>query len=125
MIRLYLDSDVHGGLLGALRAAYPGGLDVIASWEIPGNSDLPDEAQLGYASSQGRVLYTNDTDFVELSGDWFLAGHHHGGIILCYPRRQRDIGYQLARLRTLLRRETPESMADLLVQLESYPPSRR
>lgn len=100
-------------------------MDVIASWEIPGNADLPDEAQLLYASGHGRVLYTNATDFVELSGDWFLADRHHAGIILCHPRHQPDVGYQLARLRTLLNRETPESMAGLLVQLESYPPVRR
>lgn len=125
MLRLYLDSDVHGGLLTALRTAYAVALDVIASWEVPGNADLPDEAQLSYASSQGRVLYTNDTDFVELSGDWFLAGRHHTGIILCYPRHQPDVGYQLARPRTLLGRETPESVADSLVQLESYLPSHR
>ncbi len=125
MIRLYLDSDVNGRLLSALRTEYRGDLDVVAAWEISGHDQLSDEAQLSYAAQQGRVLYANDTDFRSLCSQWYLAGRRHAGVIHCHSVHQPNPFYQLARLRTLLRQETPESMMDMFAQLEDYPPSAR
>ncbi len=125
MIRLHLDSDVNGHILSSLRAEYRGELDVVAAWEIPGNDHISDEAQLSYAALEGRVLYTNDADFKGLCSQWYLAGRHHAGVIHCHSVQEPNLSFQLARLRTLLRPETPQSMMDLFAQLEDYPPSAR
>ncbi len=62
-ITLYLDHDISWRLAQQLRDP---GYDALGTWEV-GNHELPDQAQLEYAATQGRVLVTcNAQDFVPL-----------------------------------------------------------
>ena len=79
-MRLYLDENIPVALAPILAAA---GLDCLTTREA-GNLSLSDEAQLGFASQEGRVLVTfNCKDFLPLVVRWQQAGRFHAGLIVC------------------------------------------
>ena len=76
---VYLDECIDRRLALALRAR---GLDVLTVAEADTVS-LDDEAQLVYATSQGRVLVSqNQIDFRRLHAQFRRDGRPHGGIML-------------------------------------------
>ena len=48
----------------------------------------PDASHLGYAQREGRVVFTNDADFLRFAA----AGVSHAGIAF-FPRGARSIGF--------------------------------
>jgi hypothetical protein len=75
LLRLLLDADVRVPAAGALRLR---GFDVLTVWEA-GREAMADDAQLGWATDQGRCLVTfNVGDFSRLhvrDGDTGRKGH--------------------------------------------------
>lgn len=64
------------------------GSDVIAASEDPALAEMLDEELLAFASSQGRVMVTEDAkDFGRIVGAWAGADEHHSGVIFTSPRR--------------------------------------
>ena len=60
MVALYMDEDVHGAITrGLLRR----GIDVITV-QSDGNSALEDREVLDRATALGRIVFTNDDDFL-------------------------------------------------------------
>jgi hypothetical protein len=51
---------------------------------------------LASATAEGRLLLTNDTDFLRIHGDWISAGRDHAGIVF-WPRG-RPIGEAIRRI---------------------------
>ena len=82
-IRFHLDENVNGAIANALRRR---GIDVTTTPE-EGLIATPDEVQLEFALSQGRVIFTQDADFLRLNE----AGVTHAGIAFCRPS-SRSIG---------------------------------
>jgi len=58
------------------------GIDCVTTRDA-GNLDFSDEAQLAFATSQGRAILTfNHKDFLQLVKQWHKTGRAHAGIIL-------------------------------------------
>lgn len=97
--KLYLDEDVTPKVAEALRR---GGFDVVHALEVGRTGPAyTDEAQLAYAASNQRALFSyNRVEFEELAVEWFREGREHWGILLS-PRQ-----YSLKRLKALLEKLT-------------------
>jgi predicted nuclease of predicted toxin-antitoxin system len=92
VIRFHLDENVHHGIGDGLRLR---GVDVSTS----SDADLvsaSDERQLEFAIREGRVLFTHDADFLDVS----FAGADHCGIVYC-AKDTRSIG-QIIRFLALI-----------------------
>jgi predicted nuclease of predicted toxin-antitoxin system len=81
-IRFYTDEHVHRAVIKGLRQR---GVDVLSVPEA-GLLGASDEEHLSRARLEGRVLFTQDDDFLRLAA----AGHPHAGIV--YAPQQTSIG---------------------------------
>ncbi|MBC8114338.1 MAG: DUF5615 family PIN-like protein [Candidatus Saccharimonas sp.] len=91
-LRLHLDECCHANLFEALPLH---GIDVTTAGSVQLLSES-DEAQLEFARSSKRVLFTHDADFIAMH----QRGIEHAGIAYC-DRRKRTVG-EMARLLVLL-----------------------
>lgn len=85
------------------------GIDVTTARDA-GLIGAPDEDQLAYARTEGRVLVTHDSDHLKLHH----AGVPHAGIAYCHPR-SRSIGQLVLSLAWISRTHSAE---DLTGQVE-------
>jgi hypothetical protein len=110
-MRLYIDEDAMSrALVQGLRAR---GVDVttVLDEEMVGKDD---EAQLAYATDQGRVIYTfNVGDFCNLHTEYITQGKEHAGIIVVH-RLHYSIGEQIRQLADLINTKTAEAMMNQL-----------
>ncbi len=74
-IRLHLDENVHRAIAEGLRRR---GVDVTTTPEV-GLLNATDDQQLAYVRARGRVIFTQDRDFLRLHAD----GEAHPGIACC------------------------------------------
>jgi predicted nuclease of predicted toxin-antitoxin system len=74
-IRFHLDEHISSGIAAGLRRR---AIDVTTTADT-GLMGADDAAQLAFASSQGRVMVTQDADFLRLHA----AGMTHAGIAYC------------------------------------------
>ena len=93
-IRFYLDEDLQShALIAGLRGR---AVDVLTTSEAARNV-TDDEAQLAFATGEGRVLVSyNVLDFPRIHGDWLAAGKEHAGI-LTVPQQRWSVRGVLAR----------------------------
>lgn len=113
-IRLYFDEDImEKALVKALRVR---DIDVMTVGET-GRVGESDEAQLIWATVQGRVLYSSNIgDFCRLHNDFIAEGRAHAGIILVSQQR-----YSLGvKLQGILRLVGNKSAEDMVNQLEFF-----
>ncbi|MEM9276366.1 MAG: DUF5615 family PIN-like protein [Cyanobacteria bacterium P01_F01_bin.143] len=82
-IKFHLDENVSNAIAQGLRRR---GIDVTTTPEV-GLIGASDEEQLQFALSQGRVIFTQDDDFLKLHQKVFS----HPGITYC-RQRSRSIG---------------------------------
>lgn len=81
-IRYYTDEQVAKAVISGLRQR---GVDVLTVPEAA-NRGATDKAQLAFALIEGRVLFTQDDDFLRLAS----LGEAHAGIV--YAPQQTSIG---------------------------------
>jgi predicted nuclease of predicted toxin-antitoxin system len=101
VIRFHLDENIHGSVAEGLRRR---GIDVTTSKEAS-LIGAPDEAQLFYARSNGRVLVTHDDDLLRLHSE----GVEHSGIAFCHAGNV-SVGQLVLRLTHLWRVKDSEDM---------------
>lgn len=78
-MKFLLDEDVHPEMARVARGL---GREVISVHEID-RCGLPDDEQLRFAVSQGRILVTrNRDDFIQLTVAFFEAGEPHCGVLI-------------------------------------------
>ncbi len=77
-VSYYVDEHIANTVAKGLRQR---GVDVLTTGEA-GMIGASDEQQLAFARSEGRVLFTNDDDFLKL----YAQGFEHAGIV--YARQQ-------------------------------------
>ena len=82
-IKFYFDEHVPRAVLKGLQQR---GVDVLTA-RAAGRAGLPDDAQLEFATQNGRVMVTLDSDYVALAAQGFI----HAGIAYAKPRT-RSIG---------------------------------
>jgi hypothetical protein len=101
-IRLYMDEHVPMAVTAALRRR---GIDVIRAQDA-GLHPADDQVHLEFATRVGRVMVTQDADFLRLHA----AGVHHAGI--AYAPQQTPVAYLTRMLTLLLDVLKPEEMID-------------
>ena|SRR5438874_2438940 len=82
-IRFHLDENCHHAIAEGLQRR---GIDVTTT-PSAGLMQATDVAQLAYCHSTGRVLFTQDRDFLRL----YATGVAHAGIAYC-DKESRSIG---------------------------------
>ncbi len=82
-IRFYMDEQVPRAVTEGLRRR---GVDVLTAQEA-GLIATPDTRHLARAFQEGRVLFTQDTDFLYMH----TSDQNHCGIV--YAHQQRPVGY--------------------------------
>lgn len=116
-IRFYLDEDsIEKSLITAFRNA---GLNIVTVADV-GRQSYPDEAQLSWATEQGRVIYSyNRRDFCRLHSEILAAKRNHAGIVVLQQQRY-SVGQQLQGLLKLVSTLSSEEMVNQLVFLSAY-----
>lgn len=79
-IRYYLDEHIPNAAADALRRD---GADVLTTAEA-GRLSLPDDEQLRFATAEGRVMVTQDDDYLTLAGVFFATSEEFAGIAYCH-----------------------------------------
>jgi hypothetical protein len=82
-IRFHPDENIPAAIASGLRRA---GIDVTRTREV-GLMGALDEEQAAWALAEGRVIFTQDEDFLAMDA----LGVDHAGIAYC-PQRTRSIG---------------------------------
>lgn len=84
-IKIYTDEHVSSSVVKGLRLR---GVDVLTIIEAD-MLGADDEAHLDFASSEGRVIFTQDDDFLKLHA----KGLKHSGIIYAHQRSSTIINW--------------------------------
>jgi predicted nuclease of predicted toxin-antitoxin system len=79
----HFDENIDPAVADGLRRQ---GVDVTTTREV-GLGGAMDEAQLGFARENSRVLFTMDDDFLKMA----MGGQPHCGIVYCRQQR-RSVG---------------------------------
>ncbi len=101
-IQFYLDEHVPRAVTEGLRRR---GVDVLTAREA-GMLQAKDEQHLAFALSEGRVIVTQDADFLRLHA----AGRPHAGIV--YVPQQTAVGTIVRGLMLIYDILSPEDMAN-------------
>lgn len=107
MLRYLFDEHVHGAIAPQLQLH---GIDVLTAADAAiAGREVTDVELLRFASQQGRVLVTQDRDFIRLA----TTQAPHAGIILV--QRRLSIGQYVEYLDLMARVVEPDEMRDRLV----------
>ncbi|HVO70090.1 MAG TPA: DUF5615 family PIN-like protein [Aggregatilineaceae bacterium] len=80
-IRFCADTHIARAVTDQLRAK---GVDIVRCEEV-GLAEADDVEHLDYAAREGRVIVTQDKDFLRLHSVWQSEGKVHSGIMYCLP----------------------------------------
>jgi predicted nuclease of predicted toxin-antitoxin system len=103
-IRLYTDEHIPRAVVRGLRER---GIDTLPVSEA-GMLGASDEEHLAFARREGRVLFTQDDDFLRLHA----SGAEHAGIV--YARQPTAIGDMIYGLMLVVEVLAPEEMKGYL-----------
>jgi len=107
-IRFHLDEHVPRAVANALRRL---GIDATTTPEA-GLRQAVDLAHLAFAKREGRVIVTQDADFLR----YHVQGVPHAGIAYC-QKGSRSIGQMAETLRLMYEVLTPEEMENAVEYL--------
>jgi predicted nuclease of predicted toxin-antitoxin system len=107
MLRYFFDEHIKSAIAEQLRQL---GIDVLTA-QFVGRAGIgiPDEDQLAYATSMGRVLVTEDRDFISLAHTQLP----HTGVAML--QRALSIGEYVEYLELLARTTEPDEMRNQLL----------
>jgi hypothetical protein len=117
-VRLFTDEMLNPELAVALRRL---GYDVVACHEVGRNNQgISDEAQLEYATGEGRAILTyNSNHFALLDSTWKAEGRQHAGIILSVE--VGPLGMLIRRVQNHLDTYTPAEQSNTMLWLRPEP----
>ena len=104
---LYMDACVHFAVSSGLRAR---GVDVLTAQE-DGRDETPDPLVLDRAGELGRVVYTEDEDFVREGVRRQRAGIPFAGVIYSHQDRL-SVGRRIEDLQLIVEAETEENVVN-------------
>ena len=81
-IGIYTNESVPVAIAEGLKRR---GIDARSCRDVE-NYGLTDEQQMGYACSNGLVIFTHDDDFLKLSAKYLAEGREHPGMIYSHQR---------------------------------------
>jgi hypothetical protein len=115
-IRIYLDEDAMSrSLINALRSR---GVDVTVASDV-GMRERSDAEHLTYASAQGLVLFSFNTNhYMALHTSLLQQGQSHAGLIL--SRQHYNVGEMMRRILKIVAHFSAEEMKDRVVFLSAW-----
>lgn len=105
MLTDYANEHVKSAIVEGLRRR---GMDIITVQERT-LQQADDEVLLETATREGRLLLTNDADFLRIHARWMKAGREHSGII--FWRQDLGIGVAVRRILQYALRTSPADAA--------------
>ena len=107
-----MDHNVHAGITEGLRHR---GVDCLTALD-DGHASADDAAILARAADLGRVVFTQDVDFLEITAQWLAGGRPFAGVIFA---RQMGItiGQAIADLELFAKALESADMANTLEYL--------
>jgi len=107
---LYIDQHVNAAITDGLRRR---GIDVLTVRE-DGFDRRPDADILARATELGRVVFTQDVDFILLADEWLAAGRSFSGVVFAHQLKT-TIGQAITDLEIVCRvLATPEAANQLI-----------
>ena len=104
-IRIYTNESVDVAIAEGLRRR---GVDAFSARDSD-KLGLSDEEQLIYAAKEKVIIFTHDTDFLQVAARWMVEGRSHPGIIYCHQKNY-PLGVCIRQLRMLTAVLTSEDM---------------
>jgi predicted nuclease of predicted toxin-antitoxin system len=108
MLSAYADEHVHAAIVNGLRLR---GMDVVTVQER-GQGAVDDDILLATATAEGRMMLTNDKDFLRIHSAWMAAGKSHAGI--GFLRSGLSIGEAIRRTLRYASQTAPADAANVL-----------
>ena len=109
---LYMDHHVRSAVTKGLRRR---GIDVLTAFE-DAHADAPDEELLARATQLGRVVFTQDDDFLALADQWQSAGRRFAGVVYAHQLRA-TVGQIVTDLQLILEASTPAELCNSVLFL--------
>ena len=110
-LRLFMDHNVRRPITAGLRLR---GVDVVTALE-DGSEELEDPEILERAQALGRVLYTEDTDFLGEGAERQRQGLEFLGII--YGHQSLEVGICIDDLELIAKASEPEDLRNQVLYL--------
>ncbi len=107
-----MDHHVHSGVTNGLRRH---GIDVLTA-EEDGRASVPDEELLERATELGRVVFTQDDDFLQIADRWQQASRHFAGIVYAHQLRV-TVGQIVADLQLICEASAAQELYDTVIFL--------
>jgi Domain of unknown function (DUF5615) len=112
MLPGYADSHVHSGIVSGLLRR---GMDVVRVQDR-GQCGVEDEIILATAAAEGRLMLTNDDDFLRIHSAWQAAGRSHAGIVF-WAQNRYPIGEVIRRIELYAAHTSPAQAANVVKYL--------
>jgi hypothetical protein len=107
-----MDQHVRVAVMVGLRQR---GVEVLTADE-DARSRLPDDLLLARATELGRVLFTQDRDFLDVAADWMRSGRAFAGLVYGH-QLQVSIGAAVQDLELIAKAADPEDMRNRVYRL--------
>ena len=107
-----MDHHVRGAVTAGLRRR---GIDVLTAFD-DGRAQVSDEELITRATELGRVLFTQDDDFLAIADDWQRVGRHFAGVVYAHQLRA-TVGQIVADLHLILEASTAEELRNSVLFL--------
>ncbi|WP_152054443.1 DUF5615 family PIN-like protein [Tautonia marina] len=111
-LSLYMDVHVPMVVTQTLRRR---GVDLLTSQE-DGTSTAEDDVLLARATALGRLLVTQDQDFLRISAEWQLTGQSFTGILFA-AQQGASLGLLAADLELIVSCGEPDELRDRVTYL--------
>ena len=106
-IKFYCDEHIHPAISTAMRNR---GADILTAQDVP-MLGVVDDSHLQFAASQGRVIITQDTDFLRLH----KTGISHAGILFAHQSKtMSEIIHSLIRIYQMKTEEAMNNQIEYL-----------
>ena len=108
MLSGFADEHVKAAIVEGLRLR---GMDVVTAQERD-QRQVDDEALLAVATREGRLLLTNDADFLRIHSRWLSHQKSHAGIV--FWRQDLAVGPAVRRILQYALKSSPADAANAL-----------
>ncbi len=104
-VPLFVDQHVPAAITHGLRQR---GVDVLTAYE-DGSDQLADELLLERSTQLGRVLFTQDRDFLAIVSQWLQAGNEFAGLAYAH-QLAISVGEAVRDLELIAKASDPDDM---------------
>jgi hypothetical protein len=112
MLPAYTDIHIHSAITAGLLR---NGMDVDRAQDR-GQCGADDETLLATATTEGRLILTNDKDFLRIHAAWRAAGRTHAGIVY-WRQNSIPIGEAIRRILDYASGMAPDDAANMVKYL--------